>query len=158
MKKQKKVEKKPIYAILYARQALEGNAVNEQLKLCRKYAEVSGYIVEKDAIYKDTWSGMQKYPGQPGLLKILEHVDKHPKRQFVVVVRDLSRISRDRSLFTVFCEGLISRDVRLEYPTPEESIQEQLKREISGMFAKYDHDVRRARAIQSVFKRQAKMK
>jgi hypothetical protein len=58
----------------------------------------------------------------------------------------------------MFCEGLISRDMRLEYPTPEENIQEQLKMEISGMFAKYDHDVRRARAIQSLFKRKAKMK
>lgn len=153
MKKQKK---EPIYAILYARVALEGEGTSKvvefQLKECRKFARLRGYILEKSSEYKDTNTPDGIYTHRPGLQEILKQIDMSPERTFVLIVTDKSRIARKYEDYEWFSAALASRGVSIESTTQvfDNNPEEQLKRDITWAMSRYDYNIRHQRAVEAI--------
>ncbi|KKQ34614.1 MAG: Resolvase-like protein [Candidatus Nomurabacteria bacterium GW2011_GWB1_37_5] len=88
------------YALIYNRvsstqQETEGSGLISQEQRCIKYAESKGYVVEKERIFHDTFSGGGDFMRRPAMRELLEYIDENPHKNFVVVFDDLKRFARD---------------------------------------------------------------
>jgi len=86
------------YALIYnrvssAQQEKEGSGLISQEHRCVKYAESKGYIVEKN--FHDTFTGGGDFMKRPAMRELLEYIDKHQDKCFVVIFDDLKRFARD---------------------------------------------------------------
>ncbi len=123
------------YALLYCRvssdrQANEGHGLDSQELRCRQFIESQGLVF--DSLYQDAASGGGNYQDRAGMNEIIKHIDKFPYRKFVVVVDDLSRLSRDTKAYLTLKEALKNRQVEMMSPnfhfddTPEGEYIEQV--------------------------------
>jgi DNA invertase Pin-like site-specific DNA recombinase len=152
MKKQKK---EPIYAIIYARVASQGelsDAVKHQLIECRKFARKRGFILEKDSEYMDTNTESGQYIHRPGLQEILQQIDKSPERTFVLIVTDVSRIARNYEQYESYKAALASRVVAIEsiMNKYDENPEEMLKKDIAWAMQRYEYNIRHQRAVEAI--------
>ncbi len=102
-----------LHALIYNRvsssqQETEGSGLLSQEHRCIQYAESKGYAVEKEMIFHDTFSGGGDFMRRPAMRDLLEYIDNHPKKNYVVIFDDLKRFARDtkfhielRSVFNV---------------------------------------------------------
>lgn len=145
MKATKKVSKKivdgkPVYAIIYSRtntRALQSEQkMRQQEQQCVKFAQAHGYIVKEDAIFREIASGIEQCQKRPVLIKILEYIEQFPKKQFILIVTDMARISRDRHDLSNYGEALYSRGVLIESldcPS-KQSIEERMGEVLDSIF------------------------
>jgi len=112
------------------RQKSEGHGLDSQEHRCREYAKAKNYEVEK--VFADTFSGGGDFMRRSGMVSLLEHIDKHPHRNYVVVFDDLSRFARDVAAHIRLRQEFDRRDVRIECPnfkfedTPEGELVETI--------------------------------
>jgi len=90
-------ERKPRTALIYARvasgyQALVGTDLDSQLRRCRDYAARVGLDVK--AVFADDWRSGPAGWG-PGMLSMLQHASDDRSTQFVIIVDDASRLTRN---------------------------------------------------------------
>ena len=122
-----------IYALVYCRvssdrQANEGHGLDSQELRCRQFIESQGFVF--DSLYQDAASGGGSYENRAGMNEIIKQIDKFPYRKFVVVIDDLSRLSRDTKSYLTLREALKNREVELKSPnfqfddTPEGELVE----------------------------------
>ena len=152
-----KEKKEPIYAIIYARVASDGEtsqtSVERQLIECRKLARARGYILEKDSEYSETYSGIGNYEHRPGLHEILQQIDKHPERTFVLIVNDISRISRQYEQYESYSAALGSRGVSIESVAKARFVEDPdkiLKRDVQTAMQRYEYNIRHQRAVEAI--------
>jgi DNA invertase Pin-like site-specific DNA recombinase len=144
--------KQMVYAIVYSRtcgQAQSGQKINEQIKKCRKYARAQGYILEKEAMYQDVGSGTGEYTKRPGLVKILDYIDRFPGQRFVLIVTDIERITRDMHTLTTYGEALYSRGVLIESldRASKQSSKDQMIEDLTFIFNRYERNAMRDRML-----------
>lgn len=89
-----------LYALIYNRvssvqQESEGSGLESQEQRCIKYAESKDYIVEKERIFHDTFSGGGDFMRRPAMRDLLEYIDNNPQKKYVVIFDDLKRFARD---------------------------------------------------------------
>jgi site-specific DNA recombinase len=87
-----------IYALLYCRvsskrQETEGHGLDSQEHRCKNYAVSLGHPVEK--VFPDSFTGGGNFMERPAMRELLDYVDKHPTKQYVVIFDDLKRFARD---------------------------------------------------------------
>ena len=92
-------------AIIYARGVPE--AIERQLNACREYATTCGFTVGAEVVEHKAASGAYA----PHASKLLEQVDMH--HPDVVIVTDLSRLSRKYSEFMALHQALTERHVNI---------------------------------------------
>lgn len=85
-------------ALIYCRisdkkQRIEGHGLDSQEHRCRKLAEEKGYRVV--ALFTDDVSGGGNFEHRPGMMQMLEYLEKHRDKRFAVVFDDLKRFARD---------------------------------------------------------------
>ncbi len=122
-------------ALIYTRvssekQAKEGHGLDAQEHRCRDFAKSKGYEVEK--IFADTFSGGGDFLKREGMVALLDHIDKHPHKNYVVIFDDLSRFARDVSAHIKLRQEFGRRDVKILCPnfnfedTPEGELVENI--------------------------------
>ena len=85
-------------AIIYCRvsskkQSKDGQGLHSQEHRCRQYAAGKGYEVE--AVFPDDVSGGGDFMNRPGMVRLLNYLDKQSGTDYVVVFDDLKRFARD---------------------------------------------------------------
>lgn len=85
-------------ALIYARvsdtkQKLEGSGLESQEFRCRQHAAELGYEVEK--VFHDDVSGGGDFAKRPGMIALLNYLEKNRKTHYVVIFDDLKRLARD---------------------------------------------------------------
>jgi len=150
-----------IYALIYCRvssdrQARDGNGLESQEQRCTSFAEHNGYIVEKEAIFKDASSGGGEYTSRPKQVELLNYIDKHPHKNFVVVIDDISRLARDVQAHFKFRFQLTQRGVEVVSPNFnfEDSPEGEL---VEGMMAMVSQYHRKGNTRQVVQKQKARL-
>lgn len=148
--------KEPMYAVIYSRlstvgEAKDGHRMSEQIQHCKKFAEAKGYIVEKSAIYQEISNGTGEYTKRPGLVSILNQIDKFPERKFVLIVDNTSRIARDIYTLSAYCKVLRSRNVSIEsldLPLGQ-TVEDQFLEDMIWIVGRYELNTSRERALQT---------
>lgn len=87
-----------IFALLYCRvsskrQETEGHGLDSQEHRCKAYAASLGHSVEK--VFPDSFTGGGNFMDRPAMRELLDYVDKHPTKKYVVIFDDLKRFARD---------------------------------------------------------------
>ena len=108
-----------LYALIYNRvssqqQETDGSGLNSQEHRCIVYSENKGYIVEKENIFHDTFSGGGDFMRRPAMRQLLAHIDKNPQRKYVVVFDDLKRFARDTKFHIELRSAFNVRKVKVE--------------------------------------------
>lgn len=90
--------KAPEKALIYCRvsdtkQKIEGSGLESQEFRCRQYAAEKSYIVDK--VFHDDVSGGGDFAKRPGMIALLNYLEKNRKHNFVVIFDDLKRLARD---------------------------------------------------------------
>lgn len=85
-------------AIIYCRvssirQSTEGHGLDSQESRCRDYAINRGYEIA--AVFTDDVSGGGDFMKRPGMVRLLNYLDKHSDTPHVVIFDDLKRYARD---------------------------------------------------------------
>jgi len=114
---QNKQEK--LIALIYNRvssvqQETEGSGLLSQEHRCIQYAESKGYIVEKERIFHDTFSGGGDFMRRPAMRELLEYIDDNPKDNYVVIFDDLKRFARDTKFHIELRSEFNVRKVKVE--------------------------------------------
>ncbi len=110
---------KETVALIYARvsserQKKEGNGLDSQEQRCRVYAVAKNYGVEK--VFKDSFTGGGDFMQRPAMRELIEHVDTHPHKNYVVIFDDLKRFARDTVNHIKLRRSLDKRGVKVECP------------------------------------------
>jgi len=110
------VEEKP-HALIYSRvssvrQTKEGHGLDSQEHRCREYADSKEYKVEK--VFPDSFSGGGDFMNRPAMREMLEYIDAHAHKQYVVIFDDLKRFARDTEFHLKLRSAFKSRNTRLE--------------------------------------------
>src|SRR5665213_2549004 len=92
------VKNQDVYALIYCRvsserQKIEGHGLAGQEHRCKDLALRLGYKVEE--IFPDSITGGGNFMERPAMRALLDYVDKHPVRKYVVIFDDLKRFARD---------------------------------------------------------------
>lgn len=109
---------KPTRALIYCRvssvrQVNEGHGLDSQERRCRDYAKGKGHVVEKVFLDEGVSGGLFE---RPAMKNLIEHIDKNPERQYVIVFDDLSRFARDLKVHIQLKTELKSRGAAIECP------------------------------------------
>ncbi len=88
----------PSKALIYCRvsdtkQKIEGSGLESQEYRCRQYAAENNYEVER--AFHDDVSGGGDYAKRPGMIGLLNYLERHKKESYVVIFDDLKRLARD---------------------------------------------------------------
>ncbi len=94
------------------RQKNEGHGLDSQEHRCRQYAEQKEYLI--DEVFKDSFTGGGDFHNRPELSRMLNYIDKHAHKLFVVIIDDLSRFARDVAAHFKLKKELLDRGVTLE--------------------------------------------
>lgn len=151
MKATKKVSKKivdgkPVYAIVYSRVSTRlwsEQKMRQQEQQCVKFAQAQGYIVKKDAIFREIASGTGRYQKRPVLVKILEYIERFHKKQFILIVTDMQRISRDKRNASAYRKALFVRTALVESLNcpSKQSIEDQMRKIVDYLFKWHERNV-----------------
>ena len=110
------------YALIYCRvssekQRTEGHGLDAQEARCREYSEKKSLTIQENYVYLERATGAGTSEESRALqMKIIQDIDKHPFRNFAVVIDDLSRIARDTKGYLSFKEKLKTRGVNFMSP------------------------------------------
>ncbi|MEM1051944.1 MAG: recombinase family protein [Pseudomonadota bacterium] len=74
-------------------QTIEGSGLASQEHRCREYARSKGYDMLE--VFPDDASGAGDFMKRPGMVKLLEFLDKGSHEQMIVIFDDLKRFARD---------------------------------------------------------------
>jgi DNA invertase Pin-like site-specific DNA recombinase len=104
-------------ALIYSRvssirQTKEGHGLDSQEHRCREYADNKKYEVEK--VFPDSFSGGGDFMNRPAMREMLEYIDAHAHKQYVVIFDDLKRFARDTEFHLKLRSAFKSRNTRLE--------------------------------------------
>ena len=150
-----------MYALIYCRvsserQKREGHGLEAQEARCREYAEKKGYVVEPEAVFKDSASGGGDYTTRPGQVRILEVLDTNPHRSYMVLVDEISRLARDAAAHIGYRAELRQRGIEVESPNFnfEDSAEGEM---IEGVMAVASQYQRRSNQRQVVQKQKARL-
>ena len=99
-------------ALIYARVSSSGQDPNSQDYRCRQYAELKEYPVEE--VYLDKFTGGGDFWNRPQMKRLLDYIDGHPKKKYVVIFDDLKRFARDTEFHIRLRKEFKSRDVTVE--------------------------------------------
>lgn len=75
------------------KQKVEGSGLESQESRCRRYATEHQYLVEK--VFHDDVSGGGDFAKRPGIMVLLNYLEKNGCTPYVVVFDDLNRLARD---------------------------------------------------------------
>src|ERR1035437_2784597 len=108
-----------LYALIYNRvssvqQESDGSGLMSQEQRCIKYGESKGYMVDKDRIFHDTFSGGGDFMKRPAMRELLEYIDTHSDKKYVVIFDDLKRFARDTKFHIELRGAFNVRKVRVE--------------------------------------------
>lgn len=117
--------------------------MSQQEQRCVKFAQAQGYIVKEDAIFREIASGTERYQKRPVLVKILEHVERFLKKQFILIVTDKARISRDKRNFSAYRKALFVRSTLIESLNclSKQSIEDQMSEIEDYLFKWHERNV-----------------
>lgn len=122
----KKIKEKSIYKVedihphkdreglVYARvsskkQELEGNGRKSQEERCK--SDLISIKVPHTRSFLDTASGFGDFMKRPAMRELLNYIDAHPHKKYVVVFDDLKRFARDTQFHLKLRAALKARDV-----------------------------------------------
>lgn len=89
-----KLEKCLIYCrVSDTKQKIDGSGLDSQEFRCRQYAAEKAYTVEK--VFHDDVTGGGDFAKRPGMMALLNYLEKHRTTPYVVVFDDLKRLARD---------------------------------------------------------------
>lgn len=88
-----KVKKCLIYCRISDLKQKEGSGLESQEYRCRQKAAELGLPVER--VFKDVYSGGGDYTKRPGMIELLNFLEKKQKENFVLLFDDLKRLARD---------------------------------------------------------------
>ncbi len=94
-----------------ARQASEGSGLDSQEERC--IADLKSIGVPHEKTFPDTFSGGGDFWNRPAMRELLEYIDAHPRKKFVVVFDDLKRFARDTEFHIRLRAAFKGRDVIL---------------------------------------------
>ena len=88
----------PKKALIYCRvsdkkQKHDGDGLHSQEHRCREFAAARGYVVE--AVFQDDVSGGGDFMKRPGMVALLNFMDRRAQDGYVVIFDDLKRFARD---------------------------------------------------------------
>ncbi len=94
------------------RQKKEGHGLDSQEHRCREYVGTKGYQVEE--VFQDSFSGGGDFMNRPAMREMLEYIDDHAHKEYVVVFDDLKRFARDTEFHLKLRSAFKSRNTKLE--------------------------------------------
>jgi len=110
-----------LYALIYNRvsstqQESDGSGLISQRQRCITYAENKGYIIgeQTEIVFRDTFTGGGDFMRRPAMRKLLEYIDKNPRRNYVVIFDDLKRFARDTKFHIELRSAFNARKVKVE--------------------------------------------
>jgi site-specific DNA recombinase len=105
------------FALIYCRvssdrQRDEGNGLDSQEHRCHDYALGKGYAVEKT--FPDSFTGGGDFMQRPAMVQLLNYLEEHPVRKYVVIFDDLKRFARDTIFHWKLRQALAARGAAVE--------------------------------------------
>ncbi len=94
------------------RQEIEGTGLQSQEGRCKKLLDDLAIPYEKT--FPDSFSGGGDFMRRPAMREMLEYIDEHPHKKYVVVFDDLKRFARDVEFHIKLKYAFKSRDVILK--------------------------------------------
>ena len=94
------------------KQKLEGSGLESQEYRCRQYAAEKGYEVTK--VFHDDVSGGGDYAKRPGMIALLNFLEKNHKVSYIVIFDDLKRLARDTMFHWQLRHAMANFGARLE--------------------------------------------
>ena len=127
------------------RQQREGDGLRSQERTCRDYAAVHGLEVVK--VFSDVMSG--RIAERPGMREMLAYLHKNQHLNPVVVIDDISRLSRDLVAHISLRNEIAAAGGDLQSPkaTFSDDPVEQMPERMLAMIAEYDVIMNARRAI-----------
>ncbi|MEP2829669.1 MULTISPECIES: recombinase family protein [Alphaproteobacteria] len=152
MKTQDKKEAVIYARVSHAKQKIKGGGLDSQETRCREFATYKGYEVV--AVFKDDMSG--GIAARPGMSAMLAFLNKHRKKEPVVIIDDISRLARGLEAHLALRTSISSAGGTLESPSIEfgEDSDSQL---IENMLASVAQHHRQKNAEQTKNRMRARM-
>ncbi len=106
------------YSLIYNRvssdkQAKEGHGLESQDQRGKTFTQSKNYIHEK-SFFDEGISGAKS--DRPAIKQLLDYIDSHSNKKFVVIIDDISRLARDVKVYLQLKTELTRRDVKIESP------------------------------------------
>lgn len=102
----------PYVRVSSTRQEIDGSGLDSQETRCRNYCVQNNFKVEK--VFRDTYSGGGDFMNRPGMRALIEYIDAHPHKRFIVLFDDLKRFARDTEFHLKLRTAFRSREVILK--------------------------------------------
>ena len=101
------------YALSYCRvsskkQELEGSGLDSQETRNAQLAKYHGLKVER--VFRDTYSGGGDFMDRPDMRELIQYLDAHPYRKYVIIFDDLKRFARDTKFHFELKNALAARN------------------------------------------------
>lgn len=103
-------------ALIYCRvssptQVKDGNGLGSQEGRCRIFADQKGYKVERVFPDEGVSGGLFE---RPAMRRLIDYLDNHDDRKFVIIFDDLARFARDLEVHLKLKTELVGRGAKLE--------------------------------------------
>ncbi len=139
--------------LIYARvssqkQVNEWNWLNSQEKRCRDYAKNSLWInIEK--VFYDEWISWWLFE-RKSIRELLNYIDDNKKNDYVVIIEDLNRLSRDIQVHHLLKEEFKKRNTTLACVNFkfEDSPEWDFKENISVVVSEYERKKNKQRVLE----------
>jgi len=100
------------FALSYCRvsskkQELEGSGLDSQETRNQQLAGYNNLTIEK--VFRDTYSGGGDFMKRPAMRELIEYLDNHPHRKYVIIFDDLKRFARDTKFHFELRSALAAR-------------------------------------------------
>ena len=105
-------QKEDLIALVYARVSSVSQESDGQVHRCKQHAEHKGYPVEE--IFRDKFTGGGDFWNRPQMRGLLDYIDEHPYKKYVVIFDDLKRFARDTEFHIRLRKEFRSRNVKIE--------------------------------------------
>jgi site-specific DNA recombinase len=144
---------KDYFGIVYTRvssvrQETDGTGHESQEKRCTEILKNKN--IPHLLTFKDTFTGGGDFTRRPALMELLNYVDSHPHKKFVVIFDDLKRFARDVENHIKLKMALKTREVKLlcANHTFEDTPEGEAMEMVSAVFAELDRKTNRRQVIQ----------
>jgi DNA invertase Pin-like site-specific DNA recombinase len=110
--------------------------MRQQEQQCLKFAQAEGYIVKEDAIFREIVSGKEQYRKRPVLVEILDYIERLPKKQYILIVTSMQRISRNKRNLSYYSKFLYTRGVLIDSLNclSEQSFEDRMSKLLDSIF------------------------
>ncbi len=99
-------------ALVYARVSTVSQDSDSQVHRCKQYAEQKGYQIEE--VFPDKYTGGGDFWNRPQMRRLLDYIDAHPDKNYVVIFDDLKRFARDTQFHIRLRNEFKNRGVKIE--------------------------------------------